>query len=218
MRLIKHLVPGLLLLCAGGVAHAGDNGTDLNKAILDIQHNWAEINYNLADDKKEAAFKKLETKAEGVSAEYPDRAEPLVWEAIILSTHAGVHGGLGALDLVKKSRHLLEKAEKINPDVLNGSVYTSLGSLYYQVPGWPLSFGDDDKAKAYLKKALALNPDGIDPNYFYGDFLYQDGKSDEALAALNKALKAPARPNRPIADAGRRKEIRALIDKINHNG
>lgn len=218
MRILKKLFPGLLLLCAGGLVHAAETGDGVGRAILDIQHRWAEINYNLAEDKKEAAFKALETKAEGLTAQYPDRAEPLVWQAIVLSTHAGVHGGLGALDMVEKSRQLLEKAEKINPDTLNGSVYTSLGSLYYQVPGWPLSFGDSDKAKEYLQKALAINPKGIDPNYFYGDFLYQDGKEDEALAALNRALQAPARPDRPVADAGRRKEIRALIDKINHNG
>ncbi len=59
-----------------------------------------------------------------------------------------------------------------DPDALHGSIYTSLGTLYAQVPGWPLGFGDNDNAKAYFNKALEVNPAGIDPNYFYAQFLY----------------------------------------------
>lgn len=87
-------------------------------------------------------------------------------------------------------------------------------ALYYQVPGWPLGFGDDNKAEALLKKALAINPTGIDANYFYGDFLYRQGQYRAAAAALEKALHAPARPDRPLADEGRRKEAQALLAKI----
>jgi Tfp pilus assembly protein PilF len=79
------------------------------------------------------------------------------------------------------------------------------------VPGWPIGFGDDDKAQALLGKALALNPDGIDPNYFMGEFLYRKGERAAARQALAKALKAPARPGRELADQGRRKEIESLL-------
>ena len=82
------------------------------------------------------------------------------------------------------------------------------------MPGWPLGFGDDEQAEKYLKKALAMNPDGIDPNYFYGDYLIEEGKYDEARKYLNKALNAPDRPARPIADKGRRAEIKAKLEKI----
>lgn len=215
MRTVTATLSALLLM---GLGLTGAQASDaaMDSAILDIQHEWAHINYQLDSDKKEAAFKALEDKAAALAEQHPHSAEPLVWEAIVLSTHAGVKGGLGALGLVDQSRALLEQAEQLDANVLNGSVYTSLGSLYYQVPGWPLGFGDDDKAKEYLLKALKLNPNGIDPNYFYGDFLYRNNQKEKALAALNKALQAPARPDRPVADAGRRKEIQALIDKINN--
>jgi hypothetical protein len=62
-----------------------------------------------------------------------------------------------------------------------------------------------------LEKALALNPDGIDSNYFYGDFLARQGDREGARRALDKALKAPPRPGRALADEGRRKEIEALL-------
>ncbi|MEJ2346089.1 MAG: hypothetical protein P8076_00855 [Gammaproteobacteria bacterium] len=214
MRAVKSLLTATL--CAGALA-ASAAGNTMAQQLLTIAHQWAHINYQLPDKAKEAAFTKLEAQAEALAERYPRRAEPKVWEAIVISTHAGVHGGFGALSMVRHARDLLLAARKIDPSTLHGAIYTSLGSLYYQVPGWPLSFGDDDKAKAYLKKALALNPDGIDPNYFYGDYLHRQGRDQEALAALSKALRAPPRPQRSLADSGRRREIRALIREIRGN-
>ena len=186
----------------------------MSPELLDLSESWARIKYQLPEDQRVAALESLSAQARALVEARPGEAEPLVWQAIILSTTAGEKGGLGALSLVKQAKKLLERAEAIDPEVLDGSVYTSLGSLYYQVPGWPIGFGNDDKAEAYLKKALALNPDGIDPNYFYGDFLLQEKAFVEAEAAFTKALAAPPRDNRPIADAGRRAEIETALAKL----
>ena len=53
-----------------------------------------------------------------------------------------------------QAKKLFERAIKLDPAAMDGSAYTSLGSLYYQVPGWPVGFGDDDKAKEMLLKGL----------------------------------------------------------------
>ena len=45
--------------------------------------------------------------AEQFVAHYPGRAEPLIWQGIVLSTYAGAKGGLGALGLVKEARKSL---------------------------------------------------------------------------------------------------------------
>ncbi|BAO45204.1 tetratricopeptide repeat protein [Thiolapillus brandeum] len=179
--------------------------------LADIQHTWAVANYNTPEDDQEEAFEKLVDKARELVKRYPDEAAPRVWLAICLSTDAGVNGGLGALGKVKEAKRLLEAAEKIDPGVLNGSIYTSLGSLYYQVPGWPIGFGDDEKADKYLKKALEIDPRGIDPNYFYADFLLEDDQPEKALEYLEKAMAAPPRPGRPLADKGRRQEVQRAM-------
>ena len=186
----------------------------LDSAIHDLQKQWAIANYETAEADLDKSFNQLTLKAEQAVKDHPQKAEPLVWNAIIVSSDAGKNGGFGALGKVKKARQLLLEAEKINPDVLNGSIYTSLGSLYYQVPGWPIGFGNDDKAEEYLRKALAINPDGIDSNYFYGDFMLDQGKKEEAVTYFNKALKAPARSQRPVADKGRKNEIQAKLNTI----
>jgi Tfp pilus assembly protein PilF len=147
-------------------------------------------------------------------ADEPQAAELHIWHGIVLSTWAGAKGGLGALGLVKQAKAELETAIELKPQALAGSAYTSLASLYYQVPGWPIGFGDEDQAEALFKQALALNPNGIDPNYFDGDFLLRQKRYGEARAALEKAIAAPARPGREVADAGRRDEARALLAQV----
>ncbi|MBK7657823.1 MAG: hypothetical protein IPJ28_01165 [Betaproteobacteria bacterium] len=179
-----------------------------------IQGRWAEIHYKMPAASREAAFAELAQEADRAVAAEPKAAELRIWKAIVLSTWAGAKGGLGALDLVKQAKGELEQAMQLDAKALQGSAYTSLGSLYYQVPGWPIGFGDDKKAEAMLRQALVLNPDGIDPNYFYGDFLQRQKRYAEAKAALEKALAAADRPGRAGADAGRREEARQLLKTV----
>lgn len=192
-------------------AQAADN---LDFGIAELQHGWAKAYYQAPDKLKETLFEELADKAHQFTLDNPGRAEPLVWEGIILSSYAKFAGGLGALSKAKAARDLLERAEKIDPTILNGSIYTSLGSLYYKVPGWPFGFGDKKKARDYLEKAVKANPNGIDPNYFYGDFSLEQGDLAKAREYLEKALAAPDRPGREDADQGRRAEIKQDLEKI----
>ena len=82
------------------------------------------------------------------------------------------------------------------------------------MPGWPISFGSDSKAEKLFLQALELNPAGIDPNYFYAEYLYDEGEYEDALSYLEQASHAPARPARPLADKGRHQAIAALKQKI----
>lgn len=186
----------------------------LQDDIATLQHGWAAAYYHAPGDAQEQMFESLVRDAEQITTRHGGQAAPLVWQAIILSSAAKVQGGLSALRSVKHARELLIAAEKIEPAVLEGSVYTSLGSLYAKVPGWPVGFGDKKRAREYLDKALALNPDGIDPNFFYGELLLDQGDKAGAAVYLHKALAAPPRAGREDADLGRRGEIEALLGQI----
>jgi tetratricopeptide (TPR) repeat protein len=209
MKALIGLTLGCLLVL--GSAQAEDDPTGLAA----LQARWAEINYQTPDKQKEDAFEALAEQAQALVEAYPNRAEPLIWQGIILSTYAGAKGGLGALSLVKQARRSLEAALEIDESALQGSAHTSLGSLYYQVPGWPIGFGSDRHAREHLQKALAINPAGIDSNYFFADFLLSEGEEDAAKQYFEKALAAPNRPDRPLADQGRREEIRAKLAELN---
>jgi len=187
--------------------------SSVEDAVKELQHEWETIKYTLPQAQQEKMFEQLAAKAHAASEAHPGRAEPLVWEGIIMSSWAGAKGGIGALGIAKKAKARYEAAMKIKPDVLDGSAYNSLGVLYYKVPGWPVGFGDDKKAQELLQKALAINPQGIDPNFFYGEYLMEQGKPAEAVAYLTRALQAPPRPGREIADTGRREEARKLLEE-----
>ncbi|MGD9427334.1 tetratricopeptide repeat protein [Pantoea sp. NSTU24] len=181
--------------------------------LASLQKAWSVCQYRTLENQKQVCLSELSQQAHRIQGRDSD-PDLLIWSAIIDSSWAGAKGGLGALSLVRQAKADLEKALAINPQALQGSAYTSLGALYYQVPGWPVGFGDDKKAEAMLQKALAINPDGIDPNYFYGDFQLEQGNKEAARRYLNKALNAAPRPGRDIADSGRHADIERDLKKL----
>jgi tetratricopeptide (TPR) repeat protein len=205
------------LLVLASVAPVGAASLDVD--LRDIQQAWARINYSAAPvDQKAMEFGQLATKAAALSASQPGRAEPMVWHGIALASQAGTKGGLGALSLAKQARSVLESSLKIDAAALSGSAHTSLGTLYHKVPGFPVGFGDDKKARKHLETALKLNPTGIDPNFFYAEFLLDEGETALAIKHLKIAQAAPSRPGRETADAGRHQEIAALLSKTGSAG
>jgi tetratricopeptide (TPR) repeat protein len=212
MRIVKYI--SLILICLTSINSYAQSKEVFEEELLLIQHNWANVNYELTGDEQEDAFEKLEIKASSLVRLFPSKAEARVWHGIVQSSYAGAKGGLGALSLAKSAKKSFEKAIEIDGTVLLGSAYTSLGILYHKVPGWPLGFGDDDDAKDLLEKALKLNPNGIDSNYFYGEFMYDEGKYKIANEYLLKAKSAPVRRARPLADQYRQNEIMLLLAKV----
>jgi len=179
-----------------------------------LRGQWAHIRYETATDAQLPAMEQLKTTADAAISAEPKNAGLLIWDGIITSSVAGLKGGLGALSLAKEARDRLQQAEQLQPGALDGSALTSLGALYYQVPGWPIGFGNKDKARSSLQAALKLDPAGIDANYFYADFLLSQGDYAGARAAAERAMAAPVRAGREVADNGRRGEIRTLLGKI----
>ena len=210
---IRNTVVSLLILM--GVSGIAQASSTTMPEIRTIQQEWARLYYQ--PEFKNKNYKELQAlarKANRLSAANPDSAEALTWDAIVLSTLAEKKGGIGALSLVKEARTKLVKAESIDPTVLDGSVYASLATLYWKVPGWPIAFGSDSKAEQYFSKALKLNPEQLDINYFYADYLADKGRYDLAIIHLERAIHAPKIEGRPVADQGRRQQAVKLRDYL----
>ena len=205
-RISPFVMASAMLICAPVFA--------LSPEVTQLQKEWAEIKYKTPKDDQEKKFAVLVKQAADHVLLAPKDPEALIWYGIIESSYAGAKGGLGALSHVRNAKKALERAIALDPKALDSSALTSLGSLYYQVPGWPIGFGDDTNAMDYLRQGLAVNPNGIDPNFFYGDFMFRSGEFVAAEQALRKARQAPPRPGRELADEGRRQEIDQLLAKI----
>ena len=208
--IIKTTVSVLLGLLLSAAVHAATP----EEIIRPIQDQWAEIKYRTPEKQQAEQYEALVQKSRQIVESHPGLVEALIWEGIVISSEAGARGGLGALSLAKEAKLRFEEALKINDKALGGSAYTSLATLLAKVPGWPIGFGDKARAEDYFKKSLAINPDGIDPNFFYGEYLIDRDRFQEARQYLEKALKAAPRPGRELADNGRRQEIKVLLAKL----
>ncbi len=175
-------------------------GADLTDSVQAIENEWASIYYKFPKSNQQAAYEALLDKTKQLANQYPGSTEPLFWQAVLMATNAELQDGFSALKAIHQSRDLLLEVIKANPQTANGSAYVTLGTLYYMAPKWPIAFGNRDKAEKMFKEALKINPDSIDGNYFYGDFLLTNNNPKEAQRFFEKALRAPARKEQAFAD------------------
>lgn len=183
--------------------------------LLSLQHQWAKVNYELKGEIQLNGFSALIAQAEKLVADTQGSAESLTWLAISQSSTASAKGGLGALDFAESAKENLERAIEKDEAVLEGTALTVLAALYHKVPGWPVSFGSDKKAEKLFKRALEVNPKGMDQNFFYAEYLFDEEEYEEAKKHLTLAEQSAGKANRPLADKMRREEIASLRQKLN---
>jgi Tfp pilus assembly protein PilF len=102
-----------------------------------------------------------------------------------------------------------------DPTVYGAASYATLGGLYADadVPGFRSS--SRKKARLYLDKALALDPQGAPQNLSLGWLSFKENDRAAALRLATAASNAPARPGREKADADLRARATALIAAVN---
>lgn len=210
MRLtVTAAVAALMAVATPSVASAS-----MTEDVKAVNDSWAHITYEVKGSSTQTKMlDKLADQAATLVARYPGKAEPLLWQGIVVSEQANRANIFHQLGLAKRARKILAAAYAIDPKAADGGVAMSLGVLYYKVPGSPIGFGDKKLAEKLLKEALSCDPDGLDANYFYGDYLLDQGDKAGARNYLIKALKAPHDASRPAWDTGRRGEVRALLAK-----
>ena len=212
---IRLSIPALAAAAACWIAlPAASAEAEFARALYDIQQEWAAANYHTGSkDERRAAFDRLVEHSASLAERYAGEPAAIAWDGIVLSTYAGVVGKLSAMRYAKAAREQLHRAEAMEPAALAGGIYASLGALYSKVPGGFIGFGDDELAEQYFRKALDVDKTNLDSNYFYGEFLLEHGRTIEAVRHLKRALEAPPVDGRPVFDAGRRAEARALLER-----
>jgi tetratricopeptide (TPR) repeat protein len=212
----------VLLLIGGcnGVQAAGNPA--LNAAILRLSLEWEHVKFQVDNrDEQEKQMAVIAQHAANIEQQFQNAPEAVIWVGIITSEQASMASENGspikALMYARRARDILEKVEKIDPVAVDAGAPTSLGVLYYRVPAFPLGFGDKSKARHLLQEAVKNAPNGLDANYFYADFLYEQHEYAEAVKVLKRALTLPAHPERPLWDQSRRQVIEELLAKIPSN-
>ncbi|SDM00351.1 TRAP transporter T-component [Modicisalibacter muralis] len=207
-RLLQASVLGLalLLVVPNVLAQASE--------LFSLKNRWEHVTTHNSPDDQVDTLKALAGEAEALSQQYPDNADVLTWQGIILASLASAEGGLGALGPAKEARAALERAIEIDPRGSNASAYVTLGALYARAPGWPIAFGDSETAEAMFQKALEIRPQGIDVNYYYASFLAEEGRTEQAIEHARRAVKGQVREGREDSDEARREDARALLESL----
>jgi hypothetical protein len=213
------LLIGTLLLGAISVCAQANEDTSLKSELLRLAHDWEHAKLQVMDrDDQERQMASLAQRAGKIAEQYKNIPDPIVWVGIITSEQASLANENGsplkAFELARRARDILEMVEKTDPAAMDAGAPTTLGLLYDQVPGFPIGFGDKVKARLYLQEAVRYAPNGLDANYFYGDFLYRNGEQAEAVKVLQHALTLPELSNRPNWDRSRRAEIWKILSQL----
>ena len=110
MNSIMKLVHLILLPLLAAVTASPARAEPTDDAVRAIQQRWERITYEEPAPERARLLEELAAAAHRVSARNPGRAEPLIWEGIVVSSLAGEKGGLGALGLAKQARACYEEA------------------------------------------------------------------------------------------------------------
>jgi len=211
---LLRLLTGMALACAASGAALASNNKAMDADIHSIELQWEHIKFDEVGSPNQLGhIDALAKFAASLTAKYPGRVEPLIWEGIVTSEEAGMAGTMSALGYAKRARAMLEQAYAKDPAALDAGAPTSLGVLYSRVPGWPIGFGDNDRARQLLVQAVSLAPNGMDANYFYADFLMNQHEYAAAYKILKHAFALPPQKDRPLWDKNRRAVIRELMAK-----
>jgi tetratricopeptide (TPR) repeat protein len=186
---------------------------DPQTEIIELQKSWDQTNFTLDSKPRKKALRALIEKAGQYRQAHPEKVEFYIWEGIIRASYNDAAGGIGGLRQAKEAKELFEKAIKINPDAMHGMAYTALGTLYYQVIGWPISFGDDQKAEEFLNKGISTNPNDLEAHYFLGKLYMDDDNWKSAVEILEKGLALPEISELPAFDHARRIDMERLLAK-----
>jgi tetratricopeptide (TPR) repeat protein len=205
----------IALLVASPYTLSSQAADALSPEVRRLQTKWEAIKFSVPEgDDQTSQMNALGDDADAVAARLPGMPEALIWDGIITSERASMASTFYALGFAKRARDILEQAYSLDPARLDAGATTSLGVLYYRVPGFPIGFGDKARARQLLEQAVKLAPNGLDAWYFYGDFLYTQSELPKADEVLRHALKIPQHPDRPLWEKNRRLVIEELLAKI----
>ena len=115
----------------------------------------------------------------------------LFWKAVAMGKMAEGSGIVNALRMLRPMEKNLLSVIALDEKYENAGAHRALGRMYHKLPGFPLSFGDNQKALKHLKRAHDLFPSDVITRAFYAELLYDVGRIEEARKHADFVLATP---------------------------
>ena len=121
----------------------------------------------------------------------PNDVRGLFWKAVAMGKMAEDSGIVNAFRMLRPMEKMLLKVITLDEKYENAGAHRALGRMYHKLPGFPISFGSNQKALAHLKRAHELFPRDVITRAFYAEVLYDEGRKAEARRHADFVLATP---------------------------
>lgn len=145
----------------------------------------------LDKDRRVQLFESCVAIADQVLALNANDVKGLFWKAAAMGKMAEDSGILNALRMIRPMEKMLLKVVALDERYENAGAHRALGRMYHKLPGFPISFGSNQKALMHLKRAHDLFPQDVITRAFYAELLYDEGKRGEARKHADFVLATP---------------------------
>lgn len=135
-----------------------------------------------------------------------DSLESNFWLAVNYGLYGNERGPLESMKVIDPIERHLQKAKELDESYFYGAPLRALGRFYNQLPGWPLSRGDNKKSLKHLQEALEHGPKFYLNHIYIADTYLSLKQKDKAKEHLQWVIKAPLSPQHEREDA-RDKEV-----------
>jgi len=115
----------------------------------------------------------------------------LYWKAVAMGKLSEEMGILNSLKMTRPMEKLFLRVIALDERYDNAGGHKALGRMYFRLPGFPISFGNKEKALFHLKRALELYPHDLIAKAFYAEALYDMGKKQEAIKLAEAIVATP---------------------------
>ncbi|WP_304905569.1 TRAP transporter TatT component family protein [Nitrosomonas sp.] len=136
-------------------------------------------------------FERCITIADQAIALNPNDVKGLFWKAVAMGKMAEDSGIVNAFRMLRPMEKMLLKVITLDEKYENAGAHRALGRMYHKLPGFPISFGSNQKALAHLKRAHELFPRDVITRAFYAEVLFDEGRKAEARRHADFVLAAP---------------------------
>ncbi|MCC6276987.1 MAG: hypothetical protein IT289_03615 [Oligoflexia bacterium] len=206
----------------------------LNKTVEDLKRLWG-VNskdptcgaylvrflfyraINTPDSEKKSRITKYQDAidlGEAVLKLDPNNLMARFWLAAALGKQ-GLDIGIGrSLRQAKFIKQHLEVVEKAEPAYESAGALRALGIMYYELPGWPFSFGSYSKSVEYLKRAHQLSPTHLGNKSYLARSLIKSGEKELARTLAEEVLSSRPDPNHPNEENEYREIARFTLKKL----